>query len=271
MKSFMKKYFLVAICAMVVLFAGCKPNEPSNNNEKAFSVSADKQVIFSSGNLQYHSANDEWRFAGSQQDYIGDANKNTSDTYNGWIDLFGWSTSATNFGVSTSNSNRSYIGSFVDWGINKIGNDAPNTWRTLTKDEWDYLLTYRNNANILKGIARVNGVNGLIFLPDNWVCPAGVTFKHGFHSSYGKEYYATYQTYTADQWVLLENAGAVFLPAAGYRDGSNARIMQLRGEYWSATEGDKNSSGFFIFASGEASVEYDDRYYGLSVRLVKDK
>ena len=53
--------------------------------------------------------------------------------------MFGWSTNTTNFGVSTSTDDEDYSGSFIDWGTNKIGSDAPNTWRTLTYDEWIYL------------------------------------------------------------------------------------------------------------------------------------
>ena len=171
--------------------------EEDTTKETYFSVSATKKVTFSPGNLQYHPANKEWRFATSQWDYIGDANSNCSSTYNGWLDLFGWSTSATNFGVSISTSNSDYSGSFVDWGTNTIGNDAPNTWRTLTLDEWEYLLNTRPNASSLKGVAQVNGVKGLILLPDNWTCPSGVSFKSGFHSIYGVNYYVAYQTSTA--------------------------------------------------------------------------
>ena len=235
-----------------------------------FSVSATKQVTFSSGNLQYHPANDEWRFAENQTDYIGDANSNCSSTYNGWLDLFGWSTNATNFGVSTSNDYYDYYGSFVDWGTNQIGSDAPNTWRTLSYDEWYYLRYNRTNANDLVGVAQVNGVNGLIFLPDNWTCPAGVTFKSGFHSNYGVDYYAAYQTFTAEQWAKLEAAGAVFLPAAGYRFGSNVYGVQDSGGYWSATEHDSDYARYLYFDSNEAYLYYINRYYGLSVRLVKD-
>ena len=94
-----------------------------------FSVSDTTQVTFSKGNLQYHPKNDEWRFAENQTDYIGDANSNCSSTYNGWLDLFGWSTSANNFGVSTSTDYDDYSGAFVDWGTNQIGADAPNTWK----------------------------------------------------------------------------------------------------------------------------------------------
>ena len=141
-----------------------------------FSVSADKQVVFSPGNLQYHPANDEWRFAENQTDYIGDANSNIAADYDGWIDLFGWSTSATNFGVSTSIDYNDYSGSFVDWGTNQIGADAPNTWRTLSKDEWMYIFYDRTNAQSLFALGSVNGVNGTIILPDNWTTPSGVSF-----------------------------------------------------------------------------------------------
>ena len=234
----------------------------------SFSVGATKKVTFSPGNLQYHPANDEWRFALSQLDYIGDANANISSTYNGWLDLFGWGT-----GNNPTNSSTDYndYQIFIDWGTNQIGSDAPNTWRTLTKDEWDYLLNTRTNASSLKGVAQVNGVNGLIFLPDNWVCPAGVTFKSGFHSTYGDEYYAAYQTFTAVQWSLLESAGAVFLPAAGFRYGSNVNDVQGHGECWSATEDDSYNAYYLYFYPFEAGTSYGgSRRNGKSVRLVKD-
>ena len=248
---------------------GNTDNPNSNYKAKAFSVSSSKQVYFSSGNLQYHPANNKWRFAESQLDYIGDANSNCSSTYNGWLDLFGWSTSANNFGVSTSISNSDYSGSFVDWGSNQIGADAPNTWRTLTYDEWYYMVFDRPNASSLKGVAQVNGVNGLIFLPDNWTCPLGVTFKSGFHNENKKETYGQYQTFTVEQWSKLEAAGAVFLLASGFRISSNANL-QYDGSYWSATEVNSNGANYLYFRSGEARMDHNYRFYGHSVRLVKD-
>ena len=233
-----------------------------------FSVSAYKQVTFSPGNLQYHPKNEEWRFAPSQTDYIGDANSNISSTYNGWIDLFGWSTSSTNFGVSTSTDPNSYSGSFVDWGTNKIGDDDPYTWRTLNSTEWNYLLSNRNNASSLCGVAQVNGVNGLILLPDNWTCPEGVTFKSGIHSNTGVDYYAAYQTFTAEQWAKLEAAGAVFLPAAGGRNGSDVYDGRDRGLYWSSTQNSSMAIAL-IFSSAEVDRGNGSRHNGLSVRLAR--
>mgnify|MGYP007112531707 CR=1 FL=1 len=239
----------------------------------AFSVSSTKQVYFSKGNLQYTQSTNTWSFAENQYDYLGEANiAIDADVLADKVDLFGWSTSTTNFGVSTSTDwQNGYSGSFVDWGTNQIGADAPNTWRTLTYDEWNYLLNNRNNAFSLCGVAQVNGVNGLILLPDNWTCPAGVTFKSGFHSSYGDLYYAAYQTFTADQWSKLEKSGAIFLPAAGYRVGTSVSYVQDFGYYWSATEeGSSCEADDLCFWSAGAYMLSNDRSHGRSVRLVKD-
>ena len=263
----------------------CGKDTPSSGIG-VFSVSADKQVTFSQGNLQYTQSTNTWSFAENQWEVIGTDNVTNGsvssdpkygDSKEGTaladkVDFFGWSTSATNFGVSTSKDYNDYSGSFVDWGTNKIGNDAPNTWRTLSAYEWQYLLYNRPNASSLKGVAQVNGVNGLIFLPDTWVCPEGITFKSGFHGSYDVDYYAAYQTFTADQWSKLESAGAVFLPAAGYRRGSNVGHVQYVGYYWSATESYSDDAFCLYFSSDEAlmSNSYGDRDSGRSVRLVKD-
>ena len=237
-----------------------------------FSISDTKKVAFSPGNLQYHPKNDTWRFAEKQTDYIGADNQYLAADYNGWIDLFGWSTDGgtVKFGVSTSTAYAGYSGDFVDWGVNQIGEDAPNTWRTLTYDEWKYLTDTRPNASTLMGVAQVDGVNGLFLLPDNWECPSGITFKIGFHSDSGKDYFALHQTFTADEWILMEAAGAIFLPAAGYRSGTFANSVQYDGYYWSATADGSDEAYYLYFYSNHLGRSYADRYYGLSVRLVKD-
>ena len=246
------------------------PTPPSQLNGR-LSISATKQVTFSPGNLQYHPANNIWRFAEKQTDYIGDANGNISSTYDGWIDLFGWSTAENPTNISNDDADYPY--SFIDWGINKIGSDAPNTWRTLTYDEWNYLLNTRRNASSLKGVAQVDGVNGLIFLPDNWSCPKDVTFKSGFHSENGEMYYSEYQTFTANQWIKLEQSGAVFLPAAGDRKGESMYefLVQYSGDYYSSSIWLGTSYVIhLIFYSHKAYFSAFERAYGFSVRLVKD-
>ena len=254
------------------------PGEPEHPDPSAgigmFSVSADKQVTFSKGNLQYHPANDEWRFAENQTDYIGDANSNCSSTYNGWLDLFGWSTSSTNFGVSTSEDDNDYLGIFIDWGINQIGVDAPKTWRTLSKDEWVYLFETRTNAISLYGVAQVAGMNGMVLLPDNWVAPTGVTFKAGLHTDDVSDY-SVYQSFTSGQWAKMEQAGAVFLPASGRRFGMdmNDGLVGYIGLYWSSTEDDYyNDFVYDVYFDIRALFPKGSfvRHLGRAVRLVKD-
>lgn len=275
----MKKLFSIVISVMALLFTSCEPNKAM-----AFSVSSSKQVYFSKGNLQYTQSTKKWSFAKNQWDYIGTDNvtggsvesvpmygdEKYGDALADKIDLFGWSTNVSNFGVSTSTSSNDYSGSFVDWGTNKIGNDDPNTWRTLTYDEWCYVAFNRPNADNLKGVAQVNGVNGLILLPDTWVCPSGVTFKSGFHSEYSVEAYGKYQTFTTDQWAKLEAAGAVFLPASGRRYGSIVDFVQYYGYCWSATELNSYVAYYLSFFSAEAYMRGDYRNNVLPVRLVKD-
>ena len=283
-------YFSDGTVAKVDSISMVAPEESEQPNPSAgigvFSVSDSKQVTFSPGNLQYTQSTDTWSFASTQWEMIGTDNVTggsvSSDEYDGdekygdaladKVDLFGWSTSATYFGVSTLTDNSDYSGSFVDWGTNKIGNDAPNTWRTLTYNEWVYVVFDRPNASSLKGVAQVNGVNGLILLPDSWTCPAGVTFKSGFHSEYSVEAYGQYQTFTAEQWSKLEAAGAVFLPASGNRFGSNVDNVQYRGSYWSATRRSSYYAHCLLFCLDGAFMGDGgyDRLDGLSVRLVKD-
>ena len=300
----MKKMFMAVIALMMTISASAQfyiycsdgnvikvdsismvaPSYDETSGIGTFSVSADKQVTFSQGNLQYTQSTNTWSFASTQWEVIGTDNViggsvSSDPTYGDSkegtaladkVDLFGWSTIASNFGISTSTASSDCFGSFVDWGRNKIGNDAPNTWRTLTNDEWKYPLNNRPNASSLKGVAQVNGVNGLVFLPDNWTCPTGVTFKSGFHSNYGVDYYAAYQTFTIAEWSKLEAAGAVFLPASGYRSGSNVDYVQGFGYYWSAKEYVDYYAYYLFFDSGDAYTYYNNRYFGCSVRLVKD-
>ena len=217
------------------------PDEPADPNAPlagVFSVSADKQVRFSKGNLQctINGTDTAWVFAAHQYDMLGKANLNGSVLAN-TIDLFGWSgsTATAKWGISTSTNSSDYSGDFADWGQN-IGDGK--TWRTLTNDEWTYLRSTRANASNLIGVARINldaggttYANGLILLPDTWTCPEDITFKSGFASTNSVQAYADYQTFTLAQWEKLEAAGAVFLPASGSSAGSSINYVQNGGYY----------------------------------------
>lgn len=224
-----------------------------------FSVSATKQVQFASGNTVCQPSTKKWRFAPNQWTTVGKYNDNVGNSsYTGWIDLFGWSTQRTYFGVSSSDNSYDYEGNFVDWGKN-FGEGA----YTLSADEWSYLLEERPNADSLYSIATVNGVEGTILLSDDFVCPLGLDFEAG-------AYHWSYNQYSGEEWTKMENAGAVFLPAANYR-GDYAYIESEEGRYWTSTQGDSYTTYevYFSYYHDHISVSYTYSNYGLSVRLVK--
>ena len=131
------------------------------------------KVYFSQGNLQYQASTNTFRFAENQWNYIGGSyeanqmgNVNGSDNclvsniYEGWIDLFGYGTSGWNGGGNTSfepyavsTSSDSFLdkdltGDYAraDWGVHNAisnGGNKAGLWRTLTKDEWDYIINGR--------------------------------------------------------------------------------------------------------------------------------
>ena len=248
----------------------CNPANP-NRRIGVFSVSGDKKVSFSQGNLQYLPAANIWKFADTQYEYLGNANKYLKPTFRNWVDLFGWSANNTTapFGVSTSTNNADYAGDFVDWGMNEICGDMPNTWRTLSKDEWEYLINKRANAKQLRGVARVHDVNGLILLPDNWITPAGISFTSGTHAKDSSIYFAQVNDYTLEKWQLLEESGAVFLPTAGVIRIDEELRSESRASYWSSTG--QGTKGYILnFHSSFVVASAQDRYGRRSVRLVHD-
>lgn len=256
-----------------------------------FSVSEDRQVYFSQGNLQYQASTDIWRFAEHQYDFIGADNSNISESYTGWIDLFGYGTSGYNnikpYCNSTNNDDYIY-GNLIDeyaqydWGIHNAisnGGNQIEMWRTPTFDEWYYLINNRTNAKEKYGIAQINGINGLILLPDEWSVPLDISFIAN------NDYYSD-NSYTINQWNQMENAGAIFLPSAGIRVGCT--YDDFAGEYWSSSlhirhpgeaiivneQGiEQNQSSTLFFRSGALFPVFCTGQLletGLSVRLVLD-
>ena len=228
-----------------------------------FSVSETQQVQFSQGNLQYQASTNTWRFAENQWDYIGEGNTNISPTYSGWIDLFGWGTgeNPTNF-----SANEYDYPEFNEWGNNAISNggNITNDWRTLTTDEWAYVSQYRNTTSGIRyAKAQVNGINGIILLPDNWN-----TSNYSLNNTNNSVANFDVNTISWSDWTnLLEANGAVLLPCAGLRDETH--IENPNGNYWSATVYNDIYAYQLHFSEGTFfASDYISRYYGQSVRLV---
>ena len=149
--------------------------------------------------------------------------------------LFGWSGKSkyavTDFyGVSFVRANGAYAGDFLDWG--NLQTDGE--WRTLTADEWEYVLKGRTNAANLCQETEKDGQKGLALWPDS--------------------------AKTKDINT------AVFLPYQGYRDGTDIKDEGV-GYYWTATA--KDSKKAIYININQKTVVSSDRYRGCSVRLVQ--
>lgn len=251
-----------------------------------FSVSANKRINFSQGNLQYRPRIKTWRFAVNQYDIAGSDNNNVyMQSYcNTWVDLFGYGTSGWDGGAGrfmpyeTTTNNSEYTEGAdgndlidfyanADWGYyNPIinGGNQMAMWRTLTYSEWTYLLTQRPNAAQLKGMATVESTPGFVLLPDDWTCPDGISFVNT-NTDF------TTNVYNATSWATMEAAGAVFLPAAGERTGSSTSNIGIIGNYWSASHVN-GTTGYSFHIGANSNIMQNTVTYstGCSVRLVRD-
>ena len=251
---------------------------------RPFSVSETKQVYFAPGNLQYRASSAAYRFAPHQYDYIGAENINISSTYSGWIDLFGWGTGYNPTFASLDNHDYT---SFTDWGVNSIryGNTvySAHSWRTLTVDEMEYMMQRKKSGTtmFLFGMAKVNGVLGLVLLPDDWTFSSELVFIAGTFVAgtyiVMKEVLET-NNYTLEQWQQMEAKGAVFLPAAGDRLNGEVKYVSTKGFYWTSTPGAVSSVNLLakqlMFSSSATEIHIylanSERDEGCSVRLVQD-
>lgn len=290
----MKRFFLFIL--VLVCLISCEQNQNIPNNENGevtytmnrdsyirFAVSENSYVAFSKGNLQYQASSNTWRFADKQYDVIGEENANVSENYDGWIDLFGWGTSGYNnrMPYMILDSELSYTETYsiaetnYDWGVyNEIQNDKGDKgiWRTLTADEWKYLILERKNAPKLNAWAKVNGVAGLVILPDDCVLPDDVAFE--FTEEYGEDFQVE-NVYDLTQWQKLETVGALFLPAAGQHINKSVGGVNRTCFYWSSSLGSFNNSASYFSFNTFGPYPFDDAasapyYNGFAVRLVRD-
>lgn len=206
-----------------------------------FSVAGDKQVIFSKGNLQYKATTKIWRFAEHQWEVCGDDNIKIASNNPYWIDLFAYSASGhvvqpyeTSTFCSTyfveDIANTEYD---LAWH-NKISNggNQQHMWYMMPASEWSFLFYQRPNSSQLIGGAIVNGVNGLVLLPDNWdnsisFTPTLIAF--------------TTNIIQKDKWEQMELKGAIFIPATGSRLGTKMENASY-GRYWTGSSFSTTSS-----------------------------
>lgn len=265
------------------------PFDANGASKALFSVAANKQVRISRGNLQYQATTDTWRFAAKQYEVMGAANSAVSPSNEGWIDCFGWGTSGWESGANAyqpwsisvddadyqpgGNWQNGLTGDYAnaDWGVyNAISNggNQAGLWRTLTNVEWAYLFGGGSRASKWGRATIDDRYKGLILLPDEWTAPDGISFtpaRNGFNSN----------TYTMEQWERLEAAGAIFLPAAGFRQYTFFNYENQYGVYWSVSpygaEYPDCALGLLFNDNMLYPSDGEGRSNAFSVRLVQDK
>ena len=202
---------------------------PEEIDNSIFSVSSNKRVRFSKGNLWYH--NSSYAFHTNQ--YDTDATPSNSNK-----DLFPW--------------NATYI----------------SGWDVLSAEEWNYIVNNTSRTAIRFVKACVNSVNGLIIFSDTYHHPiAQALVKVNVDGSMN----FSDNTFTTDQWNSMQAAGAIFLPAAGYLNGSTVESYGGEGDYWSSTTDGDGKAKRLEFTSSELTTDNGIiGSYGCSVRLVKE-
>ncbi len=236
-----------------------------------------------------------WRFALHQYDTIGRASNNNtlSPTSNDWIDLFGWGTSGYDekspymigvpdryYGISGLNN---IAGTNYDWGsYNAISNggNLPRLWRVLSgkEGEWLYVMKMRinstlglpdgdNSTNACFTKATVCNVCGVILFPNGYLHPSDVSVLGTPSYNVSGAGYSSFVVSNVMDWERMEASGAVFLPAAGYREEAVVNRVNSYMYYWTSSYYDASEAYYMNYSS---SSREEARSRGCSVRLVQD-
>lgn len=263
-----------------------------NNDFSVFTVNGDgKKVYFSRANLKCNTENTNalvWSFHENQWDECFGTKTGTSSepadqgssvnmTNSYEMDRFSWglhgstTTGESDYVDGSKDLNRT---DGTDWGYALTG-QGNNHWRTLTADEWNYLLnnTDRGSRRFLKAcikiaIPKAGGgyyttfVNGLFIAPDNFN-PSDYGYTPGITTNTDNAFVADNQWNNPNTVVDLTSgymsmggngnkiaqhlfyAGCVFLPGVGYRTTMYINYFyyhncvttssSFEGYYWSAT------------------------------------
>lgn len=142
-------------------------------------------------------------------------------------------------------------------------------WDVLSPAEWDYL--YRRSNKV--GFATVNGIHGIIILPDIYTgSPITNPFRPNWISSYETCPWDD-NIYSGDAWTAMENNGVVFLPAAGSYYNGSIQSQGEKGYYFSSSAylfgfycNAGQSGSWTRYVSHDYSSGASSRY---SIRLVR--
>lgn len=196
-----------------------------------FSVSDTKKVIFAKGDLYWNGS--AFRFEGNQYDYPTAWNENhVSHFY--WSKDVAVARAKTYSDESLTKSDVLFTNATATTPNPEFEvNGEKGVWRSLSQYEVDYMTSQRSGHDDKWGAATIttarSSFKGFILLPDEWILPDGCTFKAGSSNQY-----------SLDEWVVMEQAGAVFFCSSGYRNNDYSFVdSQTITRHWLS---DYNSS-----------------------------
>ena len=247
-----------------------------------FSVSADRKVYFSQGNLwlgnwifdrtmetDYYFEDHQWQHQPLRDSTWVTSHKNhffwSKQQENTLLEFFPdpephASTEDVIFTNETETTPRKNFGVIIN------GKRRAGLWRTLSAAEWKYLLEERpmtyykpRYTNHWNGVKIEDHIyHGVFIYPDDYN---------------GDEVEA--RRYT---WKEINDAGIAFLPIAGVRE--RTKITKMPGSpyhvgwYWSSSPDSENErNACSVFIDGIVNPKYDNSTYrgtGISIRLVRD-
>ncbi len=206
-----------------------------------FSVSPTLKVNFAKGNLNYlvtdpGSNNGEtyiWKYNNYQDENIG-----YNVSVEGGVPVVGGTSNYSricllqNGVVVVPHDNGNLSGEFYDWGNFIDQNSTDNHWFTLSPYEWNYLLNVRPVAYKRYDHVTINGYQGLLLYPDEFLWPDPNITEPDPNITENNNY-------SGNDWTKLENAGCVFLIAGGYYDHNNTPTQHnsAQGYYWARLDG----------------------------------
>ncbi|MBP9986832.1 MAG: hypothetical protein KBT44_02760, partial [Bacteroidales bacterium] len=237
------------------------PALPSGALKGVFSVSDTKKVYFSKGNL----------YADRLENLYFEANQYSSASSfdESHISHFFYSEDARG-AIKGHSFGEEYL--FCDESHKVSVDRGEAIYYALSKEEWQYLFITRADASSKVGFATVGGVEGIIILPDTFTDPMKNNGNAAFAPKSSTGWTANIYT-IGGNWEAMETAGAVFLPAAGFRSGSDfLSDVYGYGYYCSSTVIDCERAYYMYFTSDGVNTYHSaerDRH-GHSIRLVTD-
>ena len=174
------------------------------------------------------------------------------------------------------------------WATCNVGANSPEEYgdyfawgETTTKSDysWSTYFDIDDNGNTLKKYNNNGGLTELLPEDDaattnwgsGWQMPSLAQIKELYDSSNTTIEWTQVNGVNGRKITSKSNGNSIFLPAAGYRDGTSLGYAGSMGNYWSRSLLTSNSyyASYLYFYSDNIVWHYDSRYHGQSVRPVR--